>query len=258
MISNEVEFEPVTFSEINGVRYLHLGTPWIQGAMRLKKPDQLELEYAQQMMSWLLFLEPNTPFKTLQLGLGTGSITKFTLQLNQTIQATAIELNPAVIVSAGSMFGLNTSDERLKIVQGDAMDFVTDPNHFNQYDVVSIDLFNGEASGPALSSLDFYQGCFNVLGGPGIVTVNLFSRHESFQKNINHLCDVFNNRVLLFKEVHDFNVVAIAFKGPPLNVSWKDLEIRSKYIRKHWKLPTKKWVDSLKKNNLQSKKSLSI
>ena len=40
-----------TLSEFEGVRYLHLGTPWVQGAMRIRKPRQLELEYVQRMMA---------------------------------------------------------------------------------------------------------------------------------------------------------------------------------------------------------------
>jgi hypothetical protein len=39
------------------VRYLHFGTEWVQGAMRIRKPDWPELEYAQQMMAWMLFIE---------------------------------------------------------------------------------------------------------------------------------------------------------------------------------------------------------
>lgn len=251
-------FEPVTFSEIDGVRYLHLGTPWIQGAMRLKTPNLLELEYAQQMMAWLLFLEPHATFNTLQLGVGTGSITKFTLGLNRTIQVTAIDLNPAVIVASQSMFGLNTMDQRLNLLQADAIDFVTNLDNHGQFDVLAVDLFNGEASGPALSSKSFYKACFNTLKAPGVLTVNLFSRHSSFKKNINNLCDAFDNRVLLFKEVHDYNVIAIAFKGPPLTVSWEELEHRAAYLQKHTKLPTETWVESIRENNLQDKKNLSI
>ena len=59
-------YAPVTFSEEDGVRYLHFGTEWVQGAMRLKKPHHIELEYAQQMMAWLLFLA--TPARIVQLG----------------------------------------------------------------------------------------------------------------------------------------------------------------------------------------------
>ncbi|MEP7100976.1 MAG: spermidine synthase, partial [Burkholderiales bacterium] len=40
--SNEPELAPATISEADGVRYLHLGTPWVQGAMRIRKSLALE------------------------------------------------------------------------------------------------------------------------------------------------------------------------------------------------------------------------
>ena len=46
----------VTLSEHEGVRYLHLGTPWVQGAYRPSKPRHIELEYIQRMLSALLWL----------------------------------------------------------------------------------------------------------------------------------------------------------------------------------------------------------
>src|SRR3569833_1496163 len=51
------KFAPVTLSEQFGIRYLHFGTEWVQGAMRISKPDWVELEYAQQMMAWMLFID---------------------------------------------------------------------------------------------------------------------------------------------------------------------------------------------------------
>src|SRR6185312_8105705 len=69
------KFAPVTLSEQEGVRFLHFGTEWVQGAMRIRKPDWIELEYAQQMMAWMLFIEQ--PLHVVQLGLGTGALTKF-------------------------------------------------------------------------------------------------------------------------------------------------------------------------------------
>jgi spermidine synthase len=254
---NKKNFEPVTFSEIQGVRYLHLGTPWVQGAMRIKKPYAIELEYAQQMMSWLLFLSPVNA-KTLQLGLGTGTLTQFTNRLNDTVQTTAVELNPAVIVAAQTMFGLDTQSPRMTIIEDNALNYVNNQQNALQFDSVQVDIFNGEASGPALNSLEFYQGCFDVLSEVGVMTVNLFSRHPSFQKNINHICDVFDNRVLLFKEVHDCNVIVIAFKGPHLEISWDLLKQRAKTIQKECKVPTSKWVKQLMKSNVQPKKVLSI
>ena len=254
---NTKTFEPVTFSDMNGVRYLHLGTPWVQGAMRIKKPYEIELEYAQQMMSWLLFLDPSHA-KVLQLGLGTGTLTQFCNRLNDSIQTLAVEINPAVIVAAQSMFGLETQSPRMSIVQDDALQFVKSSTSQESFDCIQVDVFNGEASGPAINSAEFYQGCYSSLKPVGIMTVNLFSRHPSFSKNINNICDAFNNRVLLFKEVHDCNVIVIAFKGPPLEINWKDLDKRALFIKEKWGLKTKKWVKQLRQNNVQPREKLVI
>lgn len=250
-------YEPVTFSESQGVRYLHLNTPWVQGAMRIKKPYAIELEYAQQMMAWLLFIDPSQA-NTLQLGLGTGALTQFTHRLHDSVQTTAVELNPAVIIAAQTMFRLEIDPKRMRVIQNDALHFVQEPINHARYDSLQVDVFNGEASGPALSSADFYQACFDVLKPVGVMTVNLFSRHPSFTANINHLCDAFHNRVLLFKEVHDCNVVVIALKGPPIEISWEYLQQRAQELRQNYQLPTKTWIKALMQSNVQPKKNLCI
>ncbi len=109
-------FAPVTFSEMDGVRYLHFGTEWVQGAMRLRQPDAIELEYAQQMMAWLLFQSPSVDdFHVVQLGLGAAALTKFCHRQFARAKVTAVELNPAVIVAGRSMFGLREDDARLTV-----------------------------------------------------------------------------------------------------------------------------------------------
>ncbi|MBA4266792.1 MAG: spermidine synthase, partial [Comamonadaceae bacterium] len=69
----------VTLSEDGEVRFLHLGTEWIQGTMLIDAPFEIELDYVQRMMAWLLFVEPDTVPKrrALQLGLGSAALTKF-------------------------------------------------------------------------------------------------------------------------------------------------------------------------------------
>ena len=67
-----LDLAPATISEADGVRYLHLGTPWVQGAMRIRKSLALELEYIQRMMVWML-MRPSaelTRGHAVQLGLG--------------------------------------------------------------------------------------------------------------------------------------------------------------------------------------------
>ena len=59
----EIELPEVSVSDDGEVRHLHLGTPWIQGSMRVDDPFALELEYVQRMMAWLLFVEPTSVTK---------------------------------------------------------------------------------------------------------------------------------------------------------------------------------------------------
>ena len=48
----------VTLSEEDGVRYLHLASIWIQGGMRIKKPQFVHIDYVQRMLASLLWLPP--------------------------------------------------------------------------------------------------------------------------------------------------------------------------------------------------------
>jgi spermidine synthase len=265
------QFAPVTFSEEGGVRFLHFGTWWVQGAMRINKPDFIELEYAQQMMAGLLFLDPNDkrlnqvnkksnhqPFHMVQLGLGTGALTKFAHKSFPKAKVTAIDLNPAVIVAARVMFQLPPPNKNLEIIQGDALKYVTTKKNSESIDLLQVDLYDATARGPALSSPEFYQGCYDSLKSPGVMTVNLFGNHKSFKTNIKNICNAFNNRVLVFQQVHDCNMVVLAFKGPHLEVHWKDVKARAEYLEKKYKLPTKTWVPGLRSENARQENYLSI
>jgi spermidine synthase len=267
----KAQFAPVTFSEEGGVRFLHFGTWWVQGAMRINKPDFIELEYAQQMMAGLLFLDPNDKrlnqinkrpnnqtFHMVQLGLGTGALTKFAHKSFPKAKVTAIDLNPAVIVAARVMFQLPPPNKNLEIIQGDALKYVTTQKNSESIDLLQVDLYDATARGPALSSPDFYQGCYDSLKSIGVMTVNLFGNHKSFKTNIKNICNAFDNRVLVFQQVHDCNVVVIAFKGPHLDVSWRDVKARAEQLECKHGLPTKSWVPGLRSENARQENYLSI
>ena len=74
--------------------------------MRIRDPNEIYLEYSQQMMSWLLFLQSRPHMQVTQLGLGTGSLAKFTLEYCPGVRNTVVEINPAVIIAAKTMFDL--------------------------------------------------------------------------------------------------------------------------------------------------------
>ena len=158
------QFAPVTFSEEHGVRFLHFGTWWVQGAMRIDQPDYIELEYAQQMMAGLLFLDPNDPrlkqdkekpFHMVQLGLGTGALTKFAHKNFPKAKVTAVDLNPAVIVASRVMFNLPAPNKQLNLLEADARKYVTSKKNKETIDLLQVDLYDATARGPVLSSVDF-------------------------------------------------------------------------------------------------------
>lgn len=67
----------IDISEESGIRYLHFGSTWVQGAMRIARPWHLELEYTKEMMASLLMRDDaRFPRKVLLIGLGAASLTK--------------------------------------------------------------------------------------------------------------------------------------------------------------------------------------
>ena len=236
------KYAPVTLSEQDGVRFLHFGTEWVQGAMRIRKPDWIELEYAQQMMCWMLFCE--SPRHVAQLGLGTGALTKFCYRQFPAAQVTAVELNPSVIAVCNSMFKLPPEDERLSVLEMDAQEFVTDPARFDTLDALQVDLYDATARGPVLDTPEFYQACAACLTDRGAMTVNLFGDHPSYTKNLKAMRFAFAE-VLCLPEVHEGNVIAIAFKERR-GLDFAALYERAAAIHSATKLPAKSWVNGLK------------
>ncbi|KIF83345.1 spermine/spermidine synthase domain-containing protein [Noviherbaspirillum autotrophicum] len=236
------KYAPVTLSEEDGVRYLHFGTEWIQGAMRIRKPDWIELEYAQQMMSWMLFNDQ--PRHIVQLGLGTGALTKFCYRRFEQARVTAVELNPSVIAIGRSMFKLPPDDDRLSVLEMDAMDFVTDDAHCGTIDALQVDLYDATARGPVLDTPEFYAACAACLSEHGIMTVNLFGDHPSYAKNLKAMRYAFG-QVLCLPEVHQGNVIAIASRNA-LPLDFQFLYERAAEITATTKLPAKSWVNGLK------------
>jgi spermidine synthase len=240
--ARKARFAPVTLSEMDGVRYLHFGTEWVQGAMRLRKPDWIELEYAQQMMAWMLFAD--APRHIVQLGLGTGALTKFCYRQFPQALVTAVELNPAVVQICESMFRLPANDERLQVLEMDALDYVMAPQNRASIDILQLDLYDATARGPVLDTAEFYLACAACLAPDGILSINLFGDHPSYAKNLKAMRHAFAE-IICLPEVHDGNVIALAFLQPqPLDFA--ALHKRAVDIQTTTKLPARSWVNGMK------------
>ena len=247
----EFELAPATISEFDGVRYLHLGTPWVQGAMRIRKSLSLELEYIQRMMVWML-LRPSdevTHGHAVQLGLGAGAITRFchrTLRL----RTTAVELNPTVISACRIWFHLPDDSSRFHVLEMDAADYVAnrvaDPQRAQSVQVLCVDLYDHDAASPMLDSEAFYADCHRLLADGGVMTVNLFGRDASFERSAQRIAAAFGAaQVFSLRPTKEGNTIVVAMKQCP----WPDratLAARAADIENRFKLPAKKWLPMIR------------
>jgi spermidine synthase len=237
------QHETPTISEGGGIRYLHFGTEWVQGAMWVSKPTHLVLEYTAQMMAWLLFLEPPRGQAIGLLGLGAGSLARFCLKHTHS-RLWVVEWNPMVTSACELYFKLPRPD-RLLIEHADAGLWVADLAHHESCAVLMVDLYDGQAAGPVRDSLEFYQNCHSALGDVGIMTVNLFGAHASFEKNIRRISQAFGGRLVCLPQIDAGNQVVLAFKGPTIQVQIERLLSRAEVVESQYGLPAKKWARSL-------------
>jgi spermidine synthase len=248
-LAPDPEWPPVTLSEMRGVRFLHLGTPWVQGAMRISKPLKIELDYVRRMMVWML-LRPEVQaegsdawsgLQTLQLGLGAGAITRFCHHVLGA-QATVVEINPEVISAGHIWFHLPRQAQGLHILQADAAEYVADPEHQETADVLCVDLYDHEAASPVLDSEVFYQGCRRVLRPGGIMTVNLFGREASFERSLRRIAAAFGEEfVFSMNPTKEGNTVVGAVK----QLTWPEASVlaaRAEKIDTQFSLPGAQWL----------------
>ena len=242
------DMAPVTVSEADGVRYLHLGTPWVQGAMRIRKPYEIELEYVQRMMAWML-LRPQDEVASghaVQLGLGAATLTKFCHKKLQ-MRTTAVELNPEVIAVCRNWFRLPEDDDLLTVVRQDAALYAADAAHEGTADALCVDLYDHEAASPVLDDADFYAACHRMLAPQGVMSVNLFGRDASFERSVQRIAKSFGLEAMwALKPTKEGNTVVLGTKAAPA-VDRATLAARAENIETRFGLPARKWLRMIKR-----------
>jgi spermidine synthase len=232
----------VTLSEEDGVRYLHFGTVWVQGAMRIGRPWKIELEYQQQMMAPLLFLPE--PARVLQLGLGAAALARFCWKHLPCSEVSVVEISEEVVATARRWFALPQDDARLTVLVDDARDVVAHPRLRRSFDWLQVDLYDRAARGPVLDDAPFYSACRRLLRGPGVGVFNLFGR--GFEVSFARIAEAFDGRALVLPEADAGNRIVLAFSGPPLEVPWPVLYAHAGEIERRHGLPARKWVSGLR------------
>lgn len=247
MNTPDQDLPEVHFSEDGRTRYLHLGTDWIQGSMRIDKPWDLDLEYVQRMMAWLLFTpEPEVAgAHAMQLGLGAGSLTKFCYKRLE-MTCTTIEINPGVLHACRGWFRLPADNERLRVVLADAGQEIRSPEWRGNADALMVDLYDHEAAAPVLDSPDFYADCRALLSPGAAMTVNLFGRSVSFERSLAHIVQAFGeDAVWVFRPTREGNTIVLALRDAQ-QPDREALQARAEHVRARWGLPAVKWLKALR------------
>jgi len=211
---------PVEISERNDVRYLHLGGPAVQSAMRLKEPHALELEYTRAMMAFALFR--SDPRDIALIGLGGGSIAKYIHRNLPQSRLTALEINPEVVAAARAYFMLPADDERLTVITGDGAAFVHD--HPDSQDVLLVDGFDAKRIVDALTSAEFYRACKAMLRPGGVAVFNLWGSDEYYPRFFDRLARAFGEHVLQLPAEKKGNIIVFAFRKPLPGVKLEALQ----------------------------------
>jgi spermidine synthase len=237
----------VHFSEDGEIRYLHLASEWIQGSMIIDRPYDIELDYVQRMMAWLLFMPASevAGAHAMQLGLGAGSITKFCYKKLR-MTCTAIEINPGVLHACRGWFRLPPDDPRLRVVIADAAHEIRSPEWSGVVDALQVDLYDHEAAAPVLDSEAFYRDCRALLSPQASMTVNLFGRSSRFDESLQKICAAFGDEaVWTFKPTREGNTIVLAQRTPsrPGRLA---LQAAAETIEQRWRLPALHWLRVLK------------
>lgn len=218
---------PVEISERNDTRFLHLGGPAVQSAMRLKEPYALELEYTRAMMAFLLFQRETRDIALI--GLGGGSIAKFIHRHLPESRLTALEINPEVVVAARAYFMLPQDDEQLSVITGDGAAFVHE--NPDSQDVLLVDGYDAKRIVDALASPEFYRACKAMLRPGGVAVFNLWGSDEYYPRYFDRLARAFGEHVLQLPAEKKGNIIVFAFRKPLPKVDMEPLLEAARHLQ---------------------------
>lgn len=223
--------DSIDVSEEAGIRYLNFSDDWVQGAMRVKRPNALELAYTREMMAGLLLREPPWPQEALLIGLGAGSLAKFVYHHLPQTRITVVEIDPKVEIIARLHFKLPDDPKRLRVVIGDGADYMLKDG--KAFDYILVDGFDKRGSPGVLDTLPFYQACRARLTTDGLMAVNLLGRSRGFQASKERIAKAFDGRSLVFPSCDSGNTIAFATGEKAVDVVVDELIERANTLKEN-------------------------
>lgn len=223
---------PIEISEEAGVRSLHFGSDWVQGAMRIRRPYALELAYTREMMASLLLRQESGlewPRRALLIGLGTASLLKFIQRNLPATHMTIVEIDERIVSVAQLHFKMEFDPRRMKLVIADGYEFIQQGQ--GRYDAIFVDGFGEEGHAGNLDTLTFYQACRARLSKNGLMICNLLGRSRGFHASVDRIQKSYDQRALVFPSLDSGNTIAFAAEGDPIDVSLQEMRIHAQKLK---------------------------
>ena len=220
----------ILISEEKGVRQLHFGSDWVQGAMRIARPYALELEYTREMMAPLLLNpDPHWPRNALFIGLGVGALPKFLHKHRPNCKITVVEISHAVVAAAQMHFKLPPFTPNFQVEVACGADFMATSTR--QFDLIMVDGFDGKAKVGPLNSTAFYLNCKALLSEQGYLVSNLLSNQKDSEQSKQRLLDAFDGHAIALPPCASGNVIALAHQGAGFQVNQMELQQNSSALK---------------------------
>jgi len=213
----------IEISEKGGVRYLHFGSHWIQGAMRIARPWALELEYTRAMLLALLLRPaPKWPRSVLLIGLGAASLPKFLYRNRPRAALTVVEIDAAVVNAALQYFKLPDDPRRLAVEIADGHDYMGATDR--RFDLILVDGYDAKCRVGMLDTLPFYCNCRARLTEQGLLVTNFLNRHRGLAASLKRMDDAFDARACALPACSSGNIIGLAAAGMPIDLSLDEMK----------------------------------
>ncbi len=196
--------------ETDTERHLLFSHDSVQSSMRIDDPDALTCEYTRRMMSFLLFVPE--PREIVMIGLGGGSLAKFSYKHLQTARLTTIEID-ADIIALRDEFCIPLDDARFCVLHMDGARYLAQRSE--SIDVLIVDAFDEGGVAPSLATSAFYRHAAQRLSDGGVLVMNLSGELSRYDAHLQRIHDAFGDRGFIAPVKAGENDILFAFKSAP-------------------------------------------
>lgn len=184
----------------------------IQSAINRQQPEHLVMANLQYLMGILLFIPQ--PEKILLLGVGAGSLIHFFRRYLPESHLTAVDKDQQIIDIAQTHMLLPDADNNLEYVISDARQTINQCQQ--QYDLIVVDIFNGNQSPDWIRGRIFTQQIKACLTDRGAVAYNMLINSETVFKSFYRLLrQTFAGQTLCLETLAYENLLLYALNFKP-------------------------------------------